>query len=118
MTNTYKAALEKSRLAVRAFKQVQIAYRTMKIGDADYLAGRAIYDASTLEFDKAFAAEEAAEEAAEKAAEKKPVEAYGVKGMKQTAWHKTFKSAAAMQKWTEANDATVHAYAAEPQYNH
>ena len=114
MTNTYKEALEKSRLAVRAFEQVQIAYRTMKIGDADYLAGRAIYDASTLEFDKAFAAEEAAEEAAEK----KPVEAYGVKGMKQTAWHKTFKSAAAMQKWTEANDATVHAYAAEPQYNH
>lgn len=36
-----------------------------------------------------------------------PVEAYGVKGMKSTPWRKTFRSADAMNAWTEKNDAEV-----------
>jgi len=38
----------------------------------------------------------------------KPVEAYGVKGMKSTSWRKTFKSVAALNAWVEKNDAEVH----------
>lgn len=38
-------------------------------------------------------------------------EAYGVKGMKNTPWRKSFKSREAMNKWVEANDAEVHAVA-------
>jgi hypothetical protein len=35
------------------------------------------------------------------------IEAYGRKGMKNTQWRKYFKDHAALEKWAEANDATV-----------
>ncbi len=57
MTATYEAALNKSNIASRAFGLVQVAYRTRKIGDAEYLAARAVYEKSVAEFDAAFAAE-------------------------------------------------------------
>jgi hypothetical protein len=43
----------------------------------------------------------------EEAEIKKPIEAYGVKGMKSTKWRKTFKSLAELEKWADANDAEV-----------
>jgi len=36
------------------------------------------------------------------------VEAYGVKGMKNTAWRKTFKNLEALRKWCDKNDAEVY----------
>jgi hypothetical protein len=36
-----------------------------------------------------------------------PVEAHGVKGMKNTPWRKTFKNDYEMNKWAEANDAEI-----------
>lgn len=40
--------------------------------------------------------------------EKKPrIEAYGVKGMSNAKWRKTFKDVDALNKWVEANDAEV-----------
>jgi hypothetical protein len=35
------------------------------------------------------------------------IEAYGIKGMKRTSWRKTFKNAAALEKWADDNDAEV-----------
>ena len=55
----YIVALEKSREAGRVFGIIQKAYRAREIGDAEYLAGRAIYMASSAEFDVAYAKEEA-----------------------------------------------------------
>jgi len=57
MTKNYEAAMEKSNIAIRAFGKVQADYRSLKIGDAEYLAGRKIYDAAMAEYDAAFAAE-------------------------------------------------------------
>ncbi len=37
----------------------------------------------------------------------KGIEAYGVKGFKNTQWRKTFRSAEALTKWAEKNDAQV-----------
>lgn len=37
------------------------------------------------------------------------IEAYGVMGMKNTPWRKTFKSEAALNKWVETHDAEVYA---------
>lgn len=39
---------------------------------------------------------------------KNTIEAYGVKGMKNTAWRKEFKSIDALNKWVEKNDAEVY----------
>lgn len=36
------------------------------------------------------------------------IEAHGVKGMKRTTWHKTFKHADHLNDWAEKNDAEVH----------
>jgi hypothetical protein len=36
------------------------------------------------------------------------IEAYGVKGMKSTAWRKTFKSTEALNAWVEKLGAEVH----------
>lgn len=47
----------------------------------------------------------AEKEAARKAAQ---VEAYGVKGMKNTMWRKIFKNTDALEKWVEKNDAEVY----------
>ena len=35
------------------------------------------------------------------------IEAYGRKGMKNTAWRKVFKSQEALEKWLDDNDATL-----------
>lgn len=43
-----------------------------------------------------------------KRAGKTGVEAYGVKGFKNTAWRKAFKSREEMEKWVEKNDAEVY----------
>lgn len=37
----------------------------------------------------------------------KRIEAYGVKGMKNTQWRKTFASVAAMNKWAEKHGAEI-----------
>lgn len=39
------------------------------------------------------------------------IEAYGVKGMQNKQWRKSFKDSAALEKWCDANDATVHGVA-------
>ena len=57
MNTNYEAALEKSRIASRAFGQVQADYRSRKIGDSEYLAGRKTYEAAMSEYDVAFADE-------------------------------------------------------------
>jgi hypothetical protein len=57
MTKTYEAALEESRKAARKFMAVQADYRARKIGDAEYLAARAEYEASEKAFDAAYAKE-------------------------------------------------------------
>lgn len=57
MTKTYEAALEESRKASREFMAAQIAYRTRKINDAEFLAAKAKYEESEKAFDAAYAAE-------------------------------------------------------------
>ena len=37
------------------------------------------------------------------------IEAYGVKGFKNTPWRKTFKNIDALNTWVEKNDAEVYA---------
>ena len=39
------------------------------------------------------------------------IEAYGVKGMQSKRWRKSFKDEAALEKWCDDNDATVHGVA-------
>lgn len=39
------------------------------------------------------------------------IEAYGVKGMQSKQWRKSFKDEAALEKWCDDNDATVHGVA-------
>lgn len=41
---------------------------------------------------------------------KNTIEAYGVKGMKSTAWRKQFKDATALTKWVEENGAEVYGH--------
>lgn len=55
----YAKALEESRAASAIFREAQLAYRSRKIGDAEFLAARKIYDASEAAFDAAYAAEDA-----------------------------------------------------------
>ena len=57
MTNEYKAALEKANKVSAEFRAAQIAYRARKIGDAEFLAAKAKYDASEKAFDAAYAKE-------------------------------------------------------------
>lgn len=56
----YAAALESARAASRVFQDVQIAYRAGTIGDAEFLAARAVWLASEAAFDVAFDAARAA----------------------------------------------------------
>lgn len=60
VTKTYKAAIEKNNLAIRAFDKITDAYRAREIGDAEFLAGRKIYKEEMAEFDAAYAAETSA----------------------------------------------------------
>jgi hypothetical protein len=38
------------------------------------------------------------------------IEAYGIKGMKNIPWRKTFKTQAALESWLEKNDVEVLGY--------
>lgn len=51
----YAAALEAARAAARTFAAVTADYRARKIGDAEYLAARAVSKAADEAFDVAFA---------------------------------------------------------------
>lgn len=51
----YEAALAKANEASRKFRQIQSDYRSRKIGDAEFLAGRAEHEAAKSEFDIAYA---------------------------------------------------------------
>ena len=53
----YEAACATHSAAYHAFQVVTDAYRAQTIGDAEYLAARAVYAAATAAFDVAFAAE-------------------------------------------------------------
>lgn len=61
-THDYGAALNKARRASARFQVAQSVYRARKIGDKEFLAEKALYDASTAEFDAAYAAEQAKEQ--------------------------------------------------------
>lgn len=51
---TYEEAYEASAKAIKAFKIVSANYLARLIGDDEYFAARAIYDAAMAEYDKAF----------------------------------------------------------------
>ena len=55
MKTPYETALEKSREATRKFMAVQNEYRAGRMSDADFLAARAEYKGSEVEFDAAYA---------------------------------------------------------------
>ena len=57
MSIEYQNALEVSRKASAVFSLAQVAYRTRKTNDAEFLAARAIWDESQKVFDAAYAAE-------------------------------------------------------------
>ena len=54
MSPEYEAALEIVNAATREFHKVRDAYRSRKIGDREFLAARAIYNAAEKVFDEAF----------------------------------------------------------------
>ena len=53
-TDTYKAALAASDAAFNAYNPIRLAYHAGTIGDAQFLAARAIYQASLATFDDAW----------------------------------------------------------------
>lgn len=59
MSPEYATALEKANKASAAFRAAQTAYRARKIGDVEFCEAKRLFDASTVEFDAAFAKEEA-----------------------------------------------------------
>lgn len=61
----YENALAAANAASATFAKVAADYRAMKIGDAEFLAARAVYDAANAAFDVAFAAARDAGEDAE-----------------------------------------------------
>lgn len=65
MTNEYRAAYEAHNTARQAFSVAQASYRAMKIGDAEYLSARKVFDDATKIFDAAFASEADREEGSE-----------------------------------------------------
>ena len=59
----YNTALDKFRAASAVYRQVQQDYRAKKIGDAEYMAGRKIFEAAEKEMDKAERDEDARNDA-------------------------------------------------------
>ena len=57
MITEYEIALTQSRIASAEFRKAQLAYRSRQIGDAEFLAAKALHDAACKEFDVAFAKE-------------------------------------------------------------
>ena len=55
----YSLALVRANDASKTFRIAQEAYRSRKIGDAEFLAAKALHDAAQNEFDAAFAKESA-----------------------------------------------------------
>lgn len=55
----YLAAYDRHAEAAKRYDAARVAYRTRLIGDAEFLAARAKYDAVVSEFDRAFATEQA-----------------------------------------------------------
>jgi hypothetical protein len=66
MTAEYDNALTAIREATIKFDAIRNDYRAMKIGDAEFLAAKAEYEAATPKFDEAYG-EEAANQAAREA---------------------------------------------------
>lgn len=54
MTTEYETAYTKHNEAIRVYEVVRNAYRARKIGDAEFIAARKVYDAATAEFDAAY----------------------------------------------------------------
>ena len=54
MTKAYEDALAASAAAHAIFASITADYRAMKIGDAEYLAGRADHEAAKAAFDIAY----------------------------------------------------------------
>ncbi len=53
MTKTYEIAYNAAMEASAKFRVAQLAYRSRQIGDAEFLAAKAAFDASTKAFDEA-----------------------------------------------------------------
>ena len=53
----YNAAIEASNAAIKTFFAVRDAYRARTVGDAEFLAAKAAYEASRKAFDAAYDAE-------------------------------------------------------------
>lgn len=51
----YDAVVSKTNLVSAEFRKAQEAYRARKIGDAEFLAARALFDAAEKAFDIVFA---------------------------------------------------------------
>lgn len=58
MTAEYEQALNAVREATRTFYALRDAYHSLKIGDDEFLAAKAVYDEAEKAFDVAFAKEE------------------------------------------------------------
>lgn len=59
MTAEYEQALNAVREATRKFYAVRDAYHSLKVGDAEFLAAKAVYNEAEKIFDQAYAKEEA-----------------------------------------------------------
>lgn len=55
MNTKYKEAYEKSALAIREFKVAQAVYRSLAIGNDEFLASKAKYNTAMAEYDAAYA---------------------------------------------------------------
>ena len=54
MSEEYKAAYEKSGVAIREFTKAQEAYRARQIGDAEFLTAKAAYLLEMVQYDEAY----------------------------------------------------------------
>ena len=58
MTPEYELALNAVREATRKFKAVRDSYRARKIGDAEFLAAKEVYDEADRAYELAYAKEQ------------------------------------------------------------
>lgn len=65
MTKAYEMALEEMREAGKVYEGFRVAYRSMQIGDAEFLAAQAIHSVAVAKFDVAFEIEAATPEVEE-----------------------------------------------------
>ena len=57
-SHEYEAASQAMRDATAIFREAQDAYRSRKIGDAEFIAARKVYNSYVAEFDSAYEAEQ------------------------------------------------------------